>query len=317
MSAPGRLAPAPYSRPIGPLAATGWSAAFLVLCYFALSALAAVRPGSELDDVNWSLLYAASVLAVLYAIARVHAPAMSTRELVGARPIGLVPAVAATFMGAAAMVPLGAIQDLIARKWPMPEARAVELTHLLAAMPRNERIAGVLAATLLMPVADELFFRGALATGVARDRGRIASLFTTSITFGLVSCVGDLHYLPMFVLLGLLLGHARMATGSVLASIGAHFAWRLADLARDQRVAGTIDPLVTATYPYPAWNKTTLALFSVATVAFALVLQRFGRVGGTDERDDRDDPKHAPPAPKDAGSGGGGDRDDDEGEGEG
>jgi hypothetical protein len=215
-------------------------------------------------------------------------------------------------MGAAAMVPLGAIQDLIARKWPMPEARAAELTHLLAAMPRNERVAGVLAATLLMPIADELFFRGALATGVARDRGRIAAVFTTSITFGLVSCVGDLHYLPMFVLLGLLFAHARLATGSVLASIGAHFAWRLADLARDQRVAGTIDPLVTATYPYPPWGTTTLALFTAATIGFALVLHRFGRVGGTDETDDRDDPRRTPPAtPPNADD----DRDDDEGDG--
>jgi hypothetical protein len=221
-------------------------------------------------------------------------------------------------MGAAAMVPLGAIQDLIARKWPMPEARAAELTQLLAAMPRNERVAGVLAATLLMPIADELLFRGALATGVARDRGRIAALFTTSITFGLVSCVGDLHYLPMFVLLGLLMGHARLATGSVLASIGAHFAWRLADLARDQHVAGTIDPLVTATYSYPPWGKATLAICSVATIAFALVLYRFGRVGGSEEIDERDDPRRAPPnTPGGSGGSSGGDRDDDEGEGEG
>lgn len=308
MSAPGRLAPAPYARPIGLLAATGWSLAFVALCYVALTTLAAIRPGSELDDVNWSLLYAASVLAVVYAIARFHAPTMSTRDLIGARPIGFVPAVAATFMGASAMVPLGAMSDWIVRRWPRADALTVEIARLLASMPRNERIAGVLATVLLTPIADELLFRGALATGLARTHGRFASLVTTTLTFAFVSCIGDLRFLPMFVALGLLLGHARLASGSVLASIGAHFAWRLSDLARDQRVAGTIDPLVTSTTQYPAWPRSTLIVFGAATVAFALVLWRFGRVGGDK---DADDAQPSPPAPDSDGS------NDDEEDGEG
>ncbi|GAC1353363.1 MAG: hypothetical protein NVSMB47_05150 [Polyangiales bacterium] len=295
MSAPDRLAPAPYARPIGPLAATGWSAAILVVCYVAVSTLESLRPGAQFDDVNWALLYGASVLVVTYAIGRVHAPTTTTRDLLGARPMGLLPSLAATFMGAAAVVPLGALDAAIARKWPLAEAHAAELTHAMAAMPRSGRLVGAIAAAVLMPIADELFFRGVLATGVARHRGRTIAAVTTTVAFALVSCVSDLHYLPELLIVGALLALARFSTGSVLGAIGAHVAWRLGDLARDAQVAGTIDPLVTATYPFPSLPPAVLALSTGVALACAAVLVRYGRLGGTDERDDPQPKLLAPP----------------------
>ena len=223
--------------------------------------------------------------------------------------MGLLPSLAATFMGAAAVVPLGAIDTAIARKWPPAQERVVELTHAMAAMPRSGRIAGVVAAAVLMPIADELFFRGVLATGVARHRGRTIAVVTTTVAFALVTSVSDLHYLPEMIVVGALLSLARFSTGSVLASIGAHVAWRLADLARDAHVTGTIDPLVTTTYPFAHVPAVVVAMFTAVALACAAILLRFGRVGGTDERDEPQ-PKVAsrPPA---AGSSGGGDGTDD------
>lgn len=287
-----RLAPAPYARPLGPIAAAGWSAAFLLVFAVAIAILSSVRPGSEYDDVNGALLDAASVLCVVYAIARFHAPSTTVRELVGARPLGFFSALAAALMGAAAVVPIGALQELIGRRFPQPESRATEVTHALAGLGRNERMMGVIAALVVVPIVDELLFRGALATGVAKDRGRWVALVTTALTFGVIYSIGDFHHIPVYVALGLMLGLARFATGTVLASIGAHLAWRGADLARDARVAGTIDPLVTATYPYPPYTLPVIAAGTAATLLFALILLRLGR------NQDRDGDERQPPGPK-------------------
>ena len=285
MSSPSRSAPAPgpYARPLGPVAAAGWSAAFLLVFAIAMSVLAAVRPNAQPDDVSAALLDAASVLAVVYAIARVHAPEARTRALVGVRPLGVLPALVAAAMGACAVVPCGALQALISRRFPLTDERSAEITHMLASQGRAERIAGVVALVLVMPIADELFFRGALATGVARDKGRVVALATTTLAFALVyAAVFDPHYLPLYLALGVMCGVARLATGTVLAAIVAHLGWRAADLVRDLRVTGTIDPLVTSTYPYPRFELPILAGATVATFALGLLLTRLARAPGDD-----------------------------------
>ena len=92
-------------------------------------------------------------------------------------------------------------------------------------------------------------------------------------------------------------GVARLATGSVLAAIVAHLSWRAADLVRDLRVAGTIDPLVTSTYPYPSWSPSVLIGATTATVLLGFLLTRFGREGG-DERQVATAGDAPPPPPK-------------------
>jgi membrane protease YdiL (CAAX protease family) len=285
MSSPSRSAPAPgpYARPLGPVAAAGWSAAFLVVFALAMSVLGAVRPGSQPDDVSAALLDAASVLGIVYAIARVHAPEVDTLSLIGVRPLRVVPGLVAAVMGACAVVPFGALQALISRRFPLGDERSAEITHMLASQGRAERIAGVIALVVVMPIADELFFRGALATGVARNKGRVVALVTTVVAFSLVyAAVFDPHYLPLYAALGLMCGVARLTTGSVVAAVVAHLAWRGADLARDLRVTGTIDPLVTATYPYPAYSMPVLVGGTVATIALALLLTRFAPAAADD-----------------------------------
>lgn len=264
------------------MAAAGWSAAFVLVYATALQVFFSLRPGSEYDDVSGALIEAACVLGVVYAIARFHAPLAPTREVIGARPIGPLSILAAALTGAAAMIPLGALQGLISRRFPIASDRAQEIGHGLAVLGRNERIGGALAMALIVPVADELLFRGAIATGLARDKGRRVAVVTSALVFGIVYSIGDFHYAPLYVAAGLLLGHVRFATGSVLASIGAHVAWRAADLANDVRVAGTIDPLVTTTYAYPTYPLPLVASTTVATLALAFVVYKLGHVDGDD-----------------------------------
>ena len=233
-----------FTRPLGPMAAAGWSALFLLVFVLLGSILASVRPGSEHDGVTAALLYTAAALLTLLFIARTHAPEAELRDVLGARPIGIVSAFLAAVMGACASFPLGAVEDLITRRFITAE-QAAEYVQTLASVGRNERVAGAAALLLVAPVADELLFRGALATGIARDRGKVFAAIITAATFGLVSSANDLHYLPLYFAMGLILAHARLSTGSVLAAVSAHLGYRAAELASALRAHGTIDPLVT------------------------------------------------------------------------
>lgn len=234
----------PFSRPLGPMAAAGWSAAFLLIFVFIGSIFASAKPGSEHDGVTAALLYTASALLTILIVVRVHAPDAELRSVLGARPVGFVSALLAAVMGACASFPLGAAEDAITRRF-VPADQAAEYTKILASVPHNSRVFGVAALLLIAPIADELLFRGAFTTGIARDRGRVVAAVTTALTFALVSAANDLHYFPVYVVMGLMLAHARLATGSMLAAVGAHLGYRAAELAHAFRAHGTIDPLVT------------------------------------------------------------------------
>jgi membrane protease YdiL (CAAX protease family) len=264
----------PFVRPLGPMAAAGWSAAFLLVFVLSASVLASIKPGAERDGVNAALLYTASALILLLGIARVHAPEAELREVLGARPIGFVPAFLAAVMGACAAFPLGALEAFVARRWPDPQA-AADYEQTLSAFGRGERIAGFLALLFVAPVADELFFRGALASGVLRDRGRVSTAIATATAFAFVSASANLHFFPLYVLMGLVFVHARLATGSVLAALGAHLGYRGSELWQALRAYGTLDPLAATGHP-PAFRPLVLGATGAAVVVCALILARFG-----------------------------------------
>lgn len=269
--------PAPegtFARPLGPLAAAGWSSAFLVAFVILGSIFASIKPGAERDGVTAAMLYTASVLGVLLILVRVHAPDMELRDVVAARPLGFLSALLASMMGAAASFPLSALESVITKRFFDPE-RAAQYTKDLQSVAPTTRIVGVLTLVIVAPIADELFFRGAITTGVVRDRGRLSAAIASAFTFALISSADDLHFLPLFVIMGLVFVHARLATGSVLAAIGAHLGYRAAELARELRVHRTIDPLVTGIAPTTMPWKIHVA-GGILAVLFAYLLSRIG-----------------------------------------
>jgi membrane protease YdiL (CAAX protease family) len=96
----------------------------------------------------------------------------------------------------------------------------------------------------------------------------------TSLAFALVSAANDLHYVPLYVLMGLVLAHARLATGSLLGAIAAHLGYRGAELAHALRTYGTIDPYVTGDSA-PSTPK-ILGVAAAIAIGCGLLLLRVG-----------------------------------------
>jgi membrane protease YdiL (CAAX protease family) len=279
--------PSRYLRPLGPLAAVSWVVAFVVAFVLGLAILGSIR-GQAIDEVSIALLEAAAAVGILFGIARVHAPEAPLRELLGARPIGFLPILAAALMGGFAVAPLGELHARILQHFPLSQQHAADALGAYAGMTRVQRVGGVVAMSTIGPIVEELVFRGAIATGVERAAGRVTAAATSVVAFALFYGLFEPRQLAIGGTLAVMLVYARFAGGSVLTAIAAHLAFRCADMAHDFRVFGTLDPLVTAARP---WPPALLIGGSVATLVLAALLPRLG--GAVDE--ERDPP--APPAP--------------------
>lgn len=286
-----------FARPLRPLGAVSWVFAFIVAFVSGCALVASARSG-HVDDLTVVLLEGASVLLVLFAMARVHTPEAPLRALVGARPLGFLPIVTAALMGGFATVPLNELHARVMLRFPIPAQRAAEIASNLGAFSPRQRIAGVIAMSLLSPIFEELLFRGAIATAVTKSSGRWAGAVSATATFALFYGVFDERQIVIGGGLAILLAHARFATGSVLASIAAHLAFACADMVRNARVFGTLDPLAVE---LRRWPPTLLIAGTALTLVLAALLPKLGRAEG-DEPDERGPsepprPSRRPPAP--------------------
>ena len=108
--------------------------------------------------------------------------------------------------------------SLVVREVPLLR----ELVNDVLAHARYGAIVPIVAVTLLNGVAEEVFFRGALFAAIGR---RHAVLISTVIYAAATLATGNLMLVFAAVLLGLVLGLQRRASGGILAPILTHITW--------------------------------------------------------------------------------------------
>ena len=97
-----------------------------------------------------------------------------------------------------------------------------DLVNSVLAHARYGAVVPIVAVTLLNGVAEEIFFRGALFAAIGR---RHAVLISTAV-YGLATvATGNLMLVFAALLLGLVLGLQRRASGGILAPILTHVTW--------------------------------------------------------------------------------------------
>jgi membrane protease YdiL (CAAX protease family) len=90
-------------------------------------------------------------------------------------------------------------------------------------------LASMISLVVLVPLAEELFFRGALFDHLILNVGRIAAVILVSLLFGLLHAPQG-TFVPM-VALSLILCGVTLAFRSVLAAIAVHAAWNACGVA--------------------------------------------------------------------------------------
>jgi membrane protease YdiL (CAAX protease family) len=188
---------------------------------FALQrAFAHFAPNTRTNFVTQSALVSIVLLLTTYAILLLHASEHPPRRALGIRPSA--PSLVALGVGIGGLLPfaVGSLNALIEAKFP-PSEQAQVVSQLLLSTTSSTRAIGLVVATsIVLPLVNELCFRGAIF-GAMRRSGSLA-LATLGAAISPALARFDWHEWPAALLVGAFASHVRAASGSLLPALALH-----------------------------------------------------------------------------------------------
>ena len=184
----------------------------------------AVHPGALIDVVTVATCKLLAYSVVLFAILRVHEPQSSIRHVLALRR----PPAIMVFLGAmvGAGISPGAmwLDGMFARRFP-PSPQETEAYERIFTMPTlGKKIALLLALVVVMPICDELFFRGALFTPLKKGRRAESVILATAAYDTLLGGASPREIVSMLAA-ALAISWIRAVSGSVFPSVAARVAF--------------------------------------------------------------------------------------------
>jgi membrane protease YdiL (CAAX protease family) len=207
--------------------ALGWS----LLLTFGLVSVA-IMVGLYFGSTNAAIVVAgpAELLLMLPAasfIARIYGDPNRRKALAlgEAPPLELL---IGASLGVILHLPTGYLSELVERRFPTPPS--VMQAQLHALTPSSSLMAAMMLISVaaIVPVAEELFFRGALFTALLRTGPAIVATWTTSIAFALAH-QEPRNWAPL-LLVALVLGELRRRGASIWSGVALHAAFNAATL---------------------------------------------------------------------------------------
>jgi membrane protease YdiL (CAAX protease family) len=207
--------------------ALGWS---LLLTLGLLSV--AVIVGALFGTSNTAIIVAgpAELLLMLPAarfIARSYCDA-EPKQALGLGPVSRLELLLGASLGIILHLPAGYLGALVERRFPTPpellRAQLQQLTPSSALLGAGM----MLSVALIVPFAEELFFRGALFTALTRSGPPVVAIWMTSIAFALAH-QEPRNWAPL-LLVALTLGCLRSLGGSIWSGVALHAAFNAATL---------------------------------------------------------------------------------------
>jgi membrane protease YdiL (CAAX protease family) len=131
-------------------------------------------------------------------------------------------------LGVSLQLPAGYVSALVERRFPTPPEQLRAQLDALLPSSSPMAVAMLLSAAVLVPFAEELFFRGALFTPLLRSGPELVALIATSLGFVLAHAEPR-NWLPL-LLVALVLGELRRKAGSIWPGVCLHAAFNAATL---------------------------------------------------------------------------------------
>lgn len=200
-------------------------------------------------------------------------PGRSFEELFGLRRVPVRLLVVAFLLGLSVHAPADKLNDVILKFFPLKKEVSDALADQI--LPRSLGRAVLLAIFVAGagPFVEELFFRGALYTGLRTTASAASSVVTTGLMFTLIH-FQPRSWLPIFLLAGCL-GTVRALSGSLWPCVLLHAAFNGSTLA-----LSWLGPSVEALWLSPA----VVAVSSVAALLLLALLTRFAQKSELAER---------------------------------
>jgi membrane protease YdiL (CAAX protease family) len=247
----------------------------------ALAALRTVAQGARLtdalDQIQHSLLtltlaQLCGMGSALFVGLRVYAPDASLRVAVGARPARL-PVVGLCFLaGLCLQFPLAELGNLLHEIFGQdPMEQQLHVKGLIEARNAGDGLLVVGCLVAVIPTIEELFTRGFLMFGFARQSGVAPALIASSVLFGLMHILGGPVPALYATAAGFLLGQLALSTRSVFPGIALHAAVNAVPVLLPERVLAirgfnVPSPETTHITPWLVWPAAALGLAFLAWV---------------------------------------------------
>lgn len=240
------------------------------------------RPGAIFDVVNVSACQLLVHLIFVFAVVWLYAREAPLRQVLGFRPLSPVVVVLVIAVGLAAEIPIAFVERIWASRFPLTETQEQDLARMLATDTLGAKIALSICFSVVWPLGEELFHRGAIF-GRLRAGHRADRAVFAAAAFYALSTAASPRGLPSALVLGIGLTTLRAASGSTWATLLAHVAFMTSGVVREFR--GPPDEALTL-------RQVTVAA-AVAVFAMALLALRLPRDGAAASAREADVPSPA------------------------
>ena len=273
--------PSPWPPPPSPATRPGLGEAVLLLLLMGITTMIAVTAlflGDEQRDLDMLLMGILEVLAItLVLLVGVRRVGLPTKRVLGLRDVPLWLCLIAVPLAMAVGTVNSALEAPVRNVMPIPEELLLELVTLLYPETTLDWVLILLPTALLVPVGEELLFRGLLLRGFLLRYGATPALALTSLLFALV------HLNPWafagYFIVGWVLGWLVLRSGSVWPAIILHGAYNaLAVIQTKTLIDGppTLESIRAASESW--WDApVTIVISALALVLMVLLIESRSR----------------------------------------
>jgi membrane protease YdiL (CAAX protease family) len=226
------------------LAAAAWTIGLFFATTFAVQLTESARAGASLDLVNDTACELLAYSLVVFAMVRIYAPTTPMRAALGVKAVSPLHVLLAAIAGAALAPGMSAVDEIMARRFPLSQEETEALTTLYTATTIRSRVALVFALAVAIPIAEEIFFRGILFGCIRKGRTLGLAIAATTVYSASAQLTPRLFLSTLAV--SVVLAWLRGQAGSVLSPIAAHIAFQAVQLVP---LARTGDPAAEIAYP--------------------------------------------------------------------
>jgi membrane protease YdiL (CAAX protease family) len=179
--------------------------------------------------VTLGAVEALAFVVVTFAVLRVHASERAPAEACGVRATSSALVMLGLALGLLLHAPTASLSALVEKVNPTPSEMLALQAELFSARSMPQMIVLVLVAGCVVPLVEELFFRGALYGGLAREFSPRVAAIVSALCFAVSR--PDARAWPALLLFASVVGYVRLRSGSLLPCIALHVGYAGAEVA--------------------------------------------------------------------------------------
>ncbi|HSC89238.1 MAG TPA: CPBP family intramembrane glutamic endopeptidase [Polyangiaceae bacterium] len=248
------------------LHAFGWILLAFSLLIIAAGCLFALRPNLGEDLVSLGAISSAVFLLTSALLLGKYPAGDRLASAIGLRRTHLLLPVLGVLLGVVAQFPADRLRRVVERFFPLTDAQLEARSRLLESHSVAQALAIVVVAALLVPFAEEAFFRGAIFGALRRSgRGAVLAAWVTGLGFTF-SHFDQRLWLPI-AFVAALLGFVRAASGSLWPGLMLHIGFNGLTAVSAAFAIESSEEVVPLKFELAAWAALVVLLAAFAWVS--------------------------------------------------